>query len=156
MNKFESFLSAAGKDIKKGVDFFLPLASVAATGISVLNPALGGIINTSIGVVIATEKQFAGVAGSGSQKLAQTVTILYPAFEQLFAQAGVKIDSSQVEAYINAIVAALNAFPAIPAPGAGGIPIPPVAAQAAAKPVVVAQPVAVAAAPETEPQQAGG
>jgi hypothetical protein len=122
MNKFESFLSAVGRDFKKGLDVILPIASAAAAGLTVVNPALGGILTTSIGVVIATEQKFAAMGqqnGTGSQKLAESVSLLYPAFEQIFSQYGVSLDKSHVETYVNAIVAALNAFPAIPAATAG-------------------------------------
>lgn len=117
-NKFISFLAAVGHDIEKGLSYILPIAQAATTGISVINPALGGLIQTSIATVINVEQKFAAAnaqSGTGAQKLSDALTILYPAFESQFAQYGVKIDSSHVENYINALVAALNAFPPLPA-----------------------------------------
>jgi len=117
-NKFLTFLQKVGQDFEKGLTFVLPVAQAAAGVVAVGNPALGAIINTSIGVVLNVEQKFAAMkqqAGTGTQKAAEALTILYPAFEQIFGQYGVKIDSGMVENYINAIVAALNAFPALPA-----------------------------------------
>ena len=117
-NKFVSFLQAVGKDFKKGLEYILPFAEAASVGISVVNPALGGLIQTSIATVIGVEQKFAAMGeqdGTGSKKLSDSITILYPAFESIFKQYGVDIDKSHVENYINAIVAALNAFPPLPA-----------------------------------------
>lgn len=121
MAGFISFLKAVGNGFKKGLPVVIKLAQVADVGISVVNPALGGIIATSIQTVLTVEQKAAAIAASGGtttgpQKLAETVNTLYPAFEQIFGQYGVKIDNSHVEAYVNAIVAALNAFPALPTP----------------------------------------
>lgn len=116
-NKFVSFLQAVGRDFEKGLAFILPVAEAAVPVIAVGNPALAGVLQSSIGVVISVEQKFAAMgkqAGSGTQKLGESVSILYPAFEQIFAQYGVQIDKGNVEQYINAIVAALNAFPALP------------------------------------------
>ena len=116
-NKFVSFLEAIGKDFKKGLDYIIPIASAASVGISVVNPALGGLIQTSLATVISVEQKFAAAGaqtGTGAQKLSDAVTILYPAFESTFKQYGVSIDKTHVETYVNALVAALNAFPHIP------------------------------------------
>lgn len=144
---FTSFLKAIGNDFKKGLPVAIRIAQVADVGISVANPALGGIIGTSIQTVLNVEQKAQAIAAQGttvpgSVKLAETVNTLYPAFEQIFGQYGVKIDNSHVEAYVNAIVAALNAFPALPTPptqvskavlpsgssmlGAGLMPVPAV------------------------------
>lgn len=114
---FISFLKSVGNGFKKGLPIVIKAAQIADVGISVVNPALGGIINTSIATVLNVEQKFTAMgqqSGTGPQKLAEAVNILYPAFEQVFGQYGVKIDNSHVENYINAIVAALNAFPALP------------------------------------------
>lgn len=116
---FISFLKSVGNGFKKGLPIVIKAAQVADIGISIANPALGGIINTSIATVLSVEQKFTAMgqqSGTGPQKLAEAVGILFPAFEQVFAQHGVKIDSSHVENYINAIVAALNAFPPLPTP----------------------------------------
>ena len=138
-NKFVSFLEAAGKDFAKGLNFILPVASAAASVVAVGNPALGAIINTSIATVLNVEQKFAAMGkqtGTGGQKAAEALTILYPAFEQIFGQYGVQIDQGNVEKYIDAIVAALNAFPALPAPVATALPAHVVAENA----VIAAQP----------------
>jgi len=144
-NKFLTFLQKVGQDFEKGLTFVLPVAQAAAGVVAVGNPALGAIINTSIGVVLNVEQKFAAMkqqAGTGTQKAAEALTILYPAFEQIFGQYGVKIDSGMVENYIDAIVAALNAFPALPsAPVSGGT--------AAAKPNLAVT--VVSAEPTTTP-----
>jgi len=137
-NKFVSFLQAVGKDFKKGLEYILPFAEAASVGISVVNPALGGLIQTSIATVIGVEQKFAAAQqqdGTGAQKLSDSLTILYPAFESIFKQYGVEIDKSHVENYINAIVAALNAFPPLPATALPAAPVKTMAAVAAAEPV---------------------
>lgn len=118
-NGFVSFLKSVGSAFKKGLPIVIKAAQIADVGISIVNPALGGIINTSIATVLNVEQKFAAMgqqSGTGPQKLAEAVNILYPAFEQVFSQYGVQIDNTHVETYLNAIVAALNAFPALPAP----------------------------------------
>jgi len=117
--KFVTFLQKVGQDFKKGLSVILPIAEAAVPVIAVGNPALAGILQTSIATVIGVEQKFAAMGqqtGTGTQKSAEALTILYPAFEQIFAQYGVQIDKGNVEAYIDAIVAALNAFPALPQP----------------------------------------
>lgn len=117
-NKFVTFLTKVGQDFKKGLDFILPFAQAASVGIAVVNPALGGLLQTSIATVIGIEQKFAAMgqqSGTGTQKLAEAVTTLYPAFESIFGLYGVKIDNTHVEQFINAVVAALNAFPPLPA-----------------------------------------
>jgi hypothetical protein len=143
MSGFISFLKSVGSAFKKGLPVVLKAAQIADVGISVVNPALGGIINTSIATVLGVEQKFAAMgqqSGTGPQKLSEAVTILYPAFEQIFGQYGVKIENSHVENYINAIVAALNAFPALPAQPAATLPANIVAENAviaaAAKPAI--------------------
>lgn len=118
MNKFESFLSTVGKDVKKGLDVILPFAEAATPFIAIANPAVGGILQTTIAVVVATEQKFTAMGQqdkSGPAKLAESVTILEPAVKQAFAQAGIEIDTSHVQNYINAVVALLNSMPAVPA-----------------------------------------
>lgn len=118
LQKFESFLTTAGKDIKKGLDAVLPFAEAAAPFITLANPAVGGILQTTIAVVIATEQKFSAMGQqdkSGPAKLAESVTILEPAVKQAFGQAGIEIDTAGVQSYINAIVALLNSIPAVPA-----------------------------------------
>ncbi len=150
MAGFISFLKAVGNGFKKGLPVVIKLAQVADVGISVVNPALGGIIATSIQTVLTVEQKAAAIAASGGtttgpQKLAETVNTLYPAFEQIFGQYGVKIDNSHVEAYVNAIVAALNAFPALPTP-----PTPPTPVTITTQAAIVSKP----AVPQA--QQIGG
>jgi hypothetical protein len=135
---FISFLKAVGNDFKKGLPVAIRIAQVADVGISVVNPALGGIIGTSIQTVLNVEQKAQAIAAQGAtvtgpQKLAEAVNTLYPAFEQIFGQYGVKIDNTHVEAYVNAIVAALNAFPALPTPAPAPVKTatPPAAAPVA-------------------------
>jgi len=115
-NKFLSFLSAIGKDFKKGLDKVLPFAETAAvTVIPALFPAIGPIFNTVVGVVVQTEQKFAAMgqqSGTGTQKLAEATSILGPLLSQLLAADGKTADSATVMQYINAVVAFLNAVPA--------------------------------------------
>ena len=125
-NGFISFLDAVGTDFKKVFSFLAPIA-VAATpivglvGLATGNPALGtayAAIDTTIqNVVIQTEQKFAAMgqqSGTGAQKLAEAVSIVTPAMTQILGNVGVQTNSTLVTAWVNAVVALLNAYPAVP------------------------------------------
>lgn len=114
-SKFVSLLTHIGQAFKKGIDAVLPFAKAASVGISIVNPGIGAALQTTINVVSATEQKFAAMgsqSGSGAQKLAEATTILEPALTQIFAANGITVDTSHIQAYINATVALLNSLPA--------------------------------------------
>jgi hypothetical protein len=113
---FVSFLDKIGHDFKKGIDVVLPFAAAASVGISVANPALGALVQTGIAVIAQTEQKFTAIgqqSGSGEQKLAESTQVLAPIALALLQANGVKDATvAHVQNFINALVAALNAFPA--------------------------------------------
>ena len=122
-NKFVSILEAIGKDCKKGLDVVLKIGQVAAPFLSAANPLAGSILSTTIGVVLQTEQKYAALGqqtGSGTQKLADATAILQPLLSQVLGDVGKPADATKVTAYINSVVANLNATPAtgpvLPAP----------------------------------------
>lgn len=115
-NKFVSFLSTVGKDVKIVLDDILPIAQAATPFVTVANPAIGALMSTTIGVVVSIEQKYASEAGkSGPQKLADVSAIIAPVFLSTFKQLGVEVDNTNVQTFINAIVAVLNVLPALPA-----------------------------------------
>ncbi len=117
-NKFVSFLETVGKDFTKGLNEILPFAQAAGNAVALVNPAYGALIQTTVATVIATEQKFAASgkqSQTGSQKLADVVTILEPVVIQTLKGYGVDADTSHVQNYVNAVVGLLNNLPALPA-----------------------------------------
>ena len=115
-NKFLTFLETVGRDFRKGLDAILPFASTAGElAVSVFAPALGPIFNQTVNAVITAEQNAAAIGkqtGSGAQKLASVVQLMGPLISQALADLGKESDTASVQAYINAVVAILNAAPA--------------------------------------------
>lgn len=131
-NRFLTFLEKIGHDFKVGLDTILPFAQAASvTIVPALDPAIGPLFATTVGVVSQTEQKFAAMgqqSGTGVQKLAEATSILQPVVAQAFAAAGKPSDNTTVQNYINAVVAFLNAVPATasPAPSAPTVQTPAV------------------------------
>ena len=121
-NKFVTFLEDIGADFKNGLAKLLPVVSkvvavaqVAEPEVASLDPAVGAIFQTVVGTVATIEQKFAAMGqqtGTGTQKLAQAVTILQPVVRQAFAAAGKPSDATTVGNYVSAVVNFLNAIPA--------------------------------------------
>jgi hypothetical protein len=113
---FVSFLDKIGKDFKKGLGVALPFAEVGAVGLSVADPVLGSLVETGIAVVAQTEQKFTAIgqqSATGAQKLSEATSILAPVALSLMQASGSKTATvDNVTTFINALVAALNAFPA--------------------------------------------
>ena len=113
----KSFLETVGRDFKK---FVLPYAATAGeVAVSAFAPALGPMFDSTVTAVVTAEKSAAAVGkqtGSGTQKLAAVVQLMGPLIAQGLQDAGKPNDTAAVEAYINSVVAVLNAAPA---PAAG-------------------------------------
>lgn len=138
-NKFVSFLEAAGKDIEKSLAAIMPIAVGAEPLVNAAFPGFGVLYNTTVGVVMAVEQKWFAIgqqSGTGTQKLADAVSILGSLVKQIYSVAGHDVSDAEVTEYINAVVALLNALP-------GGIiaqlPAPAVAAASKAKPALVVQ-----------------
>lgn len=119
---FATILDSIGADFKKGLDAVLPFAAAASVGLSFANPALGALVQTGIAIVAQTEQKFTAIgqqSGTGAQKLSESTSILAPVALSLLEATGSKSATvDNVTAFVNAIVAALNAFPAPATPAA--------------------------------------
>jgi len=120
-NKFVGFLEAAGKDVEKGLAFFVKEAPVVEPLVSLIFPAATAAlpaVNTAVtliqNTVIATEQKYASVpTATGAQKAADVLTIAGPAATTLLNSAGVDTsDTSFISKIITAIVSILNIKPA--------------------------------------------
>lgn len=113
---FISFLKAVGRDFKKGLDYILPWAAGAGeVAVSLFAPALGPMFNATVSAVVLAEQKAAALGkqdGSGPQKLADVLQIMSPVIAQGLKDAGKDSSTAAVAAYINAVVAVLNAAPA--------------------------------------------
>ena len=120
MNKFESFLVAAGKDFEHGLVKILPYAETAGeVAVAEFAPALGPLFNQTVTAVITAEQNAAALGkqtGTGASKLAGVVQIAGGLIKQGLAAAGKQSDDAAVTNYINGVVAVLNAAPAPAAP----------------------------------------
>jgi hypothetical protein len=113
---FLSVLKAVGRDFKKGLDYILPWAQGAGeVAISLFAPALGPLFNSTVSAVVLAEQKAAALGkqdGSGPQKLADVLQIMQPVIAAALKDAGKDSSTAAVTAYINAVVAILNAAPA--------------------------------------------
>jgi hypothetical protein len=123
---FKSFLSAFGHDLKKVVDIAVPVERAVQPYLALFVPGIAAGLNLATGAIASTEQkltaQGAGT-GSGPQKLAEVTAIVGPAFTQLLAAEGIRVNDAQMAAIFNGIVAVLNAIPA-PSVQAGTTPPP--------------------------------
>jgi len=139
-NKFVSFLEAVGADFKKGFEAAFPyvekatqIAAAAELPISSLDPAVGVVFSAVVNECLNVEQKFAAMGqqtGSGPQKLQTVAQILGPVITQVFQATGRPTDAVTVNAYISAVVAFLNAVPALnsapaPAPAPAAPPATP-------------------------------
>jgi hypothetical protein len=113
---FKSFLQKVGEDFAKA----LPWIEKGASIVTLFDPALGTLFNTTLNIVATVEQKYAALgkqSGTGVQKLADAILIGEPVIAQGLKLAGKSSDTASVTNYINAVVQVANAAPApIPAP----------------------------------------
>ena len=103
----------------------LPFLQIAFPDIAKLDSM---ILNSAIGVEAVGQSAAANTTGSGVVKLAAVTAAVGPQVIATLAQSGIKINQTQAQAYIDAIVKAVDALPA-PEPTTA----PPVGAAAPAQ-----------------------
>lgn len=118
MTKFLSIMETIGKDALKGlseIEKYLPSAAALAAIIFPGQTATIAAVVTSTDLVqkavVAVEQKMAAAgksAGTGSQKLADVLSLVTPTVTQLFAQAGLTVDQAYLTKVVNAVVAVLN------------------------------------------------
>lgn len=116
---FIKFLTAVGHDFEKGLNFLMPFAAAATPIVALADPAIApayaAVDSLVQNVVLQTEQKFTAMGkqtGTGASKLAEVVQIVTPGVTQILSGVGVKSDSGVVSAWVNAVVALLNAYPA--------------------------------------------
>lgn len=117
-NKFISVLEAIGKDFLKGlqwaVTYAVPVEKLVALLFPAAAPVAAGVADATTliqNAVLLVEQKYAasGVqTGTGSQKLAEVLTLTSQAVTSLLAQTGVSADTAYITSLINAVVAILN------------------------------------------------
>jgi hypothetical protein len=115
---FISVLTAIGKAFEKGlvwaVKYAVPVEKLVALLFPAAAPAAVGVADATTliqNAVLSVEQKYAasGVqTGTGSQKLAEVLTLTESAVTTLLAQDGITADTSYVTNLVNAVVAILN------------------------------------------------
>lgn len=119
VNEFVSIMDRVGHDIKvafEDVVKYLPAVSTLAELIFPAQAAtIAGVVNSVDLIqkaVVTVEQKFAAVGnvtGTGTQKLAQVLSIVGPTVTQLLSDEGLKYNQAQITSIVNAVVAVLNA-----------------------------------------------
>jgi hypothetical protein len=110
-SKFVSFLEAVGKDFTNA----LPWLQKGGAVLTLFDPAMGSLFNTTLNIVAVVEQKWAALgqqSGTGIQKLADAVQIGEPVIAQGLKLAGKPSTTADVEAYINSVVAVASLAPA--------------------------------------------
>ena len=108
---FKSVLQKIGEDFEKA----LPWLEKGAQIVTVFDPTLGALFNTTVNIVATVEQKYAALgqqSGTGAQKLADAIQIGEPVIAQGLKLAGKSDTTADVTNYINSVVAVLNSAPA--------------------------------------------
>jgi hypothetical protein len=116
MASFTSILSDVGSGLKKFFSVVIGAAEVAEPFIDVLFPGFAVLYNTTVAAAANAEANAIAAGaqnGTGAQKLAFVVSAIEKDFNSYTSANGLVAPSQAViEAYVNAVVASINAIPA--------------------------------------------
>lgn len=113
MSGFSSLLQHVGKFFKVIFSDATKVAEIAEPVVDIAFPAVAGLYNFTVQQAALAETAADGAKGAGAQKLAAVIAAVTP-----YAVASLKADgvpeptTAQITAYVNAVVASLNALPA--------------------------------------------
>lgn len=128
MASFISVLDKIGHIFKDVFKVALPIATAAEPFLAIAFPGVSVLYNMTVSLVTAAESAAAAAGaqtGTGPQKLAIVLAALQPYATQEAAGLGISPPTvAQTTAYVNAVVAGLNAFAALSAPPAPSAPKP--------------------------------
>lgn len=117
MASFSTILSDIGNGLKKIFGIGVAASVAAEPIVDILFPGIAPLYNGTVSAVAAAESAAIAAgnqSGSGPQKLAAVVTAITPIFVQYAQSNGLATPSQAViENYVNAVVATLNAIPAV-------------------------------------------
>lgn len=121
-----SFLQKLGQDFTKIFKQVVIGAQVAEPIVDTLMPGWAGLYNTTVQLAVnveATATAAGAQNGTGAQKLASVTSALQPLATAYLTSIGVSSPTTaQIQAYINSVVAGLNAFEALENPVAAPVP----------------------------------
>lgn len=103
------------KDINPIIQEGDVLAKDAEPIVDMAFPGIGVLFNATVAAVGNAEaagQAASTTGGNGAQKLASVLSAIEPLAVAYLAQQGITASSAQIQAWVNAIVAALNALPA--------------------------------------------
>lgn len=110
MSTFLQHVGGFFKSIFKGA---IKAAEVAEPVVDIAFPGVASLYNFTVQQAALAETAAEGAKGAGAQKLAAVIAAVLP-----YAASALKADgvpqptAAQIEAYVNAVVASLNALPA--------------------------------------------
>lgn len=121
MASFKSILGDIGSGLKKFFGVAIDAAKVAEPIIDVAFPGFAPLFNAGVSEVANAETAAIAAgsqSGTGEQKLAAVLAspTFQTAVEAFEGTSGIPLNATQQTAFINAIVAALNAIPAASTP----------------------------------------
>ncbi len=115
---FTGVLEAIGKEFEKGlawaVQYAVPVEKLVALIFPVAAPAANTLADATTliqNAVLEVEQKYAASgaqSGTGSQKLAEVMTLAGSTVMTLLAQAGVSASTTYVQSLVSAVVAILN------------------------------------------------
>ena len=115
---FTGVLSAIGKDFEKGlawaVKYAVPVEKLVALVFPAAAPAATVLADATTliqNAVLEVEQKYAAAgvqSGTGTQKLAEVMTLAGAAVTSLLTQAGVESSTAYVQSLVSAVVAILN------------------------------------------------
>lgn len=109
----KTFLQHVGGFFKSIFTDAVKVAEAAEPVVDIAFPAVASLYNFTVQQAALAETAAEGAKGAGAQKLAAVIAAVTP-----YATAALKADGvsapteAQIEAYVNAVVASLNALPA--------------------------------------------
>jgi hypothetical protein len=115
---FTGVLTAIGKDFEKGlawaVKYAVPVEKLVALVFPAAAPAAATLADATTliqNAVLEVEQKYAAAgvqSGTGTQKLAEVMTLAGAAVTTLLTQAGVESSTAYVQSLVSAVVAILN------------------------------------------------
>jgi hypothetical protein len=119
MASFTSILSDIGTGLKKFFSVVVGAAAVAEPIVDTIFPGLAALYNTTVAAVANAEAAAIAAGqqnGTGPQKLSLVVAAIESSFNTYASSNGLAAPSTAViENYVNAVVASINAIPAVKA-----------------------------------------
>lgn len=112
---FLSILSDIGNVLKKVFTAATTIAKDAEPIVAIALPGISALYNLTVGAVIDAENAAIAAGsqtGTGAQKLALVVNAIEASYQSFATANGITYSPTQLEAWINAVVASLNSIPA--------------------------------------------